>query len=164
VADGYHGKIDADKLVRDILRQIASMRDDLDGAVRRVADDAEIIFAGFAPKKSGRLSRGMSSKVSGDTAIVRADARNPTTGYDYVGVTRFGHRLSRIYPTRTWSERAAQRGELRPAALKTPFGYFASVRGFKPKGDWADRALPEIHAEAENEMERLGREFLVRFA
>jgi hypothetical protein len=148
------------------------MQRELDKRVGNVAVDATVIFAGFAPKRTRRLVRGIRQRQSGSVAIVTVDAKNPKTGYDYVGVTRFGHRVARIFPKHSpkegryiaplpgvgprWVKKAAALGPI------PGIGFRRSVRGFKPAGDWRDRALPTIQAESEREMAVLGQEFIAR--
>lgn len=113
-------------------------------AVEDLGEDAELILAAHALRRSGRMARNITATSQGLSAIVTVEAKNPETGYDYVGVTRFGHRVARIYPKRA-------------KALRTPFGPRASVRGFHPASDWRDDALPEIAAQARVITMRLGR-------
>lgn len=145
----FPARIDgADRGARRLLEGARTLREEMRRAVGALAEDAELIFAAHALRRSGRLARGMSSRVSGTVALVRADARNPESGYDYVGVTRFGHRVRRIYPRRA-----------RALRIPLPDGrviFRRSVRGFRPRGDWAQRALPDIHREAERAARRLG--------
>lgn len=162
---------DGDELARAFLREAVRLREEVRGAKQDVAEDAELIFSAHALKKSGRLSRGISSRVIGEDVIVRADARNPKTGYDYVAVTRFGHKVKWIVP-RPDRQPATVRATGRPrqtgprAALAIPVGgkliFRKRVKGFKPKRDWAADALPEVETEAGERMAQLGRGFIAR--
>jgi hypothetical protein len=152
------------------LREVARMREELRGAVSDVAGDAELIYAAHALFKTGRMSRGVKATVAGDTALVRVDAVDPRTGFDYVAVTRFGHRVRRIVPRHEPKDgryiapipNVGPRWVSKRAALKTPFGFRASVRGFHPAQDWAALALPDVQKAAEDRMAALGRGFAVR--
>lgn len=151
MADKFTAEVGgAGDLTRDFLRAAAELRRDMNRTVGEIADDAVIIYQGFAPKRRGRLIRGIKARVVGSTAFIEAHAVNKKTGYDYVGVTRFGHRVDKIVPIK-----AKALGPI------PGIGFRKSVKGFKPASDWAEDAWPEIKAEAETAMEKLGREFLV---
>lgn len=165
--------VGADHYARQFERGAHDLRELLHTAVKNVGTDSELIFAAHARKKTGRMARNIRSTAVGDTAIVRVHARNPRTGYDYVGVTRFGHKLKWIEPTRVWPTSGVGKKLMRipdvgwrwfqPApALKTPFGFFRRVRGFHPAGDWAQKAMPQVRREAHREMDKLGEEFVLR--
>lgn len=163
---------DTDGLEARFFQEARRLQANLNQTAQDIGVDSELIFSSHALRKSGRLSRGVESHAAGSTVLVTVHAKNPKTGYDYVGVTRFGHRKMRIKP-----KHAAKPGRyLAPipgvgprwvkkrAALQTPFGFFASVRGFKPKGDWAKKALPEVKANARQQVEKLGHDIMVRLA
>lgn len=154
------------------LREAANLRQQLRDTMRDVADDAELHFAAFALKgETGRLSRGISSRAVGSEILVTAEAKS--LGYDYVGVTRFGHRNEWIYPrsdrapasvvSTTGPRGTVQKGN---AALAFMFRgkliFRSRVKGFKPKSDWAEDALPDIQKDAEERLAAFGRGFLVR--
>lgn len=151
-------------------------------AQRELGRRSEVSFAAHAPFKTGRLIRGISSQESGSTIIVKDEARNPESGYDYVGVTRFGVREARIYPKHRFASvvlatRKRRKGELlthgydsfvdgRPALRFTIGGrvlYRASVAGYHPDHDWAEDALPEVQAQAQVVASRLGETITARF-
>jgi hypothetical protein len=66
---------------------------------------------------------------------LEAHARNSESGYDYVGVTRFGHRTARI-SAKNAGALAVQIGG-RTIIRK-------SVRGYHPAGDWASGVTGEV--------------------
>lgn len=159
----------AEKVARELAtfdHQVKKIRDEL-------AADAELILAAHAPKgPTLRLVRGIRSRTIGDTVVIEARATDPESGYDYVGVTRFGHRVDRIFPGRVARSlsspaRFTKAGTVRKRAvggafaLKTPWGPKHSVRGFKPLSDWAAGANEEVFLlgqlklrEMANEIER----------
>ncbi len=146
----YRATIDAQTLVRQLDLAARNLRRDVHDAVVDVASSAEEIYAVHALRDTGRLARGIRARVTGPAAAqVTAHARNPESGFDYVAVTRFGHRLRIIRPRRA-------------RALRLPWGWRAWARGFKPRGDWADRALPQIKTVAEARVAPIGRNFVVR--
>lgn len=154
------------------LREAARVREELRGAVSDVAGDAELIYAAHALFKTGRMSRGVKAVVAGDTALVRVDAVDPRTGFDYVAVTRFGHRVRRIVPKHEPKDErylapipnVGPRWVNKRAALSTPFGFRASVRGFHPTQDWAAGAMPDVQKAADQRMAELGRGFTTRMS
>lgn len=119
---------DLDEAARIVARETRN-------AVEDLGEDSELVFAAHALRKSGRMARSIAATgLTGDgnpSLVVTAEAKNPETGFDYVGVTRFGHRVSRIYPKQA-------------KALRTPWGPRMSVRGFRPATDWRDDALPAV--------------------
>lgn len=165
--------IGADRLARRIMDVAGDLDSDLQATMRELGQDAELAYAAHAPVESGRLARGVTSLPTGDVVLVIAHAENPATGFDYTGVTRFGHRKAVIRPLR---DRAAAssiasrgaRAKGRKAMLRftidgTVF-YRRSVKGYRPTHDWADDALPEIRADARDRTRRLGRNIAVRLA
>lgn len=166
----------ADQIARRFLEEAERLRLELRSAISDTATDAEVIFAAHALRNTGRMARGVRAVVAGDSAIVTVEARNPQTGFDYVGVTRFGHRSRNITPThppkaaRFYPKTAKafplpfgfRRSITGFAALKMPFGYRRSVRGFHPSRDWAEGAMPEVQKVADERLGKLGREFAVR--
>lgn len=149
------------------------MERELRDLVEEVGDDAEIIFAAHALKKTGRMSRGVRSIPRGTTATVQVHAKDPNSGFDYVAVTRFGHRKAFIEPKHAVRNPGryiapipgvGPRWVSKRAALKTPFGFFARVRGFKPKSDWAQAAIPEVQRNAQQTISRLGLKITARLS
>jgi hypothetical protein len=136
-------------------RAAAQLRGDIEDAVRETAADSELIFAAHALRKTGRLSRGVSAKAAGTTAVVTVSAVDPKSGYDYARVTRVGHR-GRIVAVNAKALRFPGPGG-RPIFRK-------SVRGFHPARDWAAGALPEIERDAHEVVARIGRSISIRIA
>jgi len=160
-------------------RSVARTIDDaMNESVRNVADDAELIYQSAAPRRSHRLARGIKARVVGDQAVVSATAVDPESGFDYVNVTRFGHRKRVIYPvTKAGKPRKARKatrgaggqfsarggGALAFQSLGRQW-ILSSVRGFRPKGDWVELALPEVTAAADTELDRTGNEIAVKWS
>jgi hypothetical protein len=155
------------RLAADVLPEVQQSQ-------REMADDAEIIFAAYAPKgASSRVARSIHTTQFGWALEVVADAKNPLTGYAYVGVTRFGHKMQYIYPRKDRrasrvlsTRRARQRGT--QAALRLELGpglviFRRRIKAYRPAVDWADEAMPSIRREAETVGRRLGERLMVRF-
>lgn len=161
-------------VLRNFISAAGSLKDDTLEAERELGRRAEVIFGAHAPHRTGRLIRGISSVLLGGQVIVKAEAKNPQSGYDYVGVTRFGHRVARIYPAQRFAAFVLDTKKRRksgrtnhPPALRLVIGgrvlYRASVPGYHPDHDWAQDALPEIRAAATGVATRLGRRIEARF-
>ena len=144
-------------------------------SARNIATDAELVYQEHAPRRTGRLARGIRATALGDQVVVTATAVDPKTGFDYVGVTRFGHRKALIVPvTKRGKPRKSRslRRNLSGQFISRGAGFLVftsrgrlwrlrSVRGFRPIGDWTDRALPEIRQVADTEMDQTGNKITV---
>jgi hypothetical protein len=135
-------------------------------AIRGVGDDAELAFAAHARHASGRMARGVKAHTRGQVVEVVVFARNPIGGYDYVGVTRFGHKTEFITPRADRhvayvidTKRKRQRG--RRATLRFVIGgrvfYRQKVKAFHPDHDWAEDAMPQVRDSADRAMQRIKR-------
>jgi hypothetical protein len=137
----------------------------LNEEIRGLGQEAELVFMAHARKSTGRMARAIKAHMRGNTVEITVFARNPLTGYDYVGVTRFGHRMEFITPTvrsrATVLATGRRRAHGRRAALRFVVGgrvvYAKRVRGFKPASDWAEDAMPEIKDSADRAMRRIGK-------
>lgn len=156
----------ATRLGRRWFRAAGELEREVENAKRDLGNQAEPIFAQHALRLTGRLARGIHAVQEGDTIAVTAEARDPETGFDYLRVTRFGHRKARIRPTRRKSPASVistrgGRATGRAAALRLMIGgrvvYRRTVPGFRPKSDWAERAMPQIRQRAAHVATRLGR-------
>lgn len=150
---------------------------DVTDAALRLARDTVVVFRQAAPVKTGKLRRGIAAKrtVGGAEVAVHAYSR---AGYEYSGVTRFGHRHAtpdRIYPRAdrfpasvVETRHARAPGEGRRPALRFVIGgrvfYRASVARYHPLGDWADKATPEVERLADAAVRRLGAKIVGRVA
>lgn len=170
----FRARGDDQGLADRVQREARGLRERMRSVKREVGEDAELIFAAHALKgETGRLSRGIRAIAAGDAIIVRADAKNPTSGYDYVGVTRFGHRAKWIYPRSDRRPASAvathslRRRDQR-AALAIHIGgrviFRSRVRGFRPRSDWAADAIPEVVEEANIRLAEFGRDITARLA
>lgn len=108
---------------------------------------ARRLLAAAAPVGSGRLRDSIRVVITKHEGIIKADPKDPDTGYSYIRITRFGHQSKIIKPKKV---RAL---EFEPVSTTI---FRASVRGFRPKRDWADKPKPEIKAFAKGKMKALG--------
>lgn len=166
---------DPDGVGRSLQQMVLQMERDMDEEIREIGDEAELLYAAAALKSTGRMARNVKAHHLGGSVVhVDVHARDPKTGYDYVGVTRFGHTVARITPsearrpasvisTRRRRARVHYLTGPRPA-LRLPSGEFRySVRGFHPSGDWALKAWPAVKAAGEAHAHKLGAKILARF-
>lgn len=160
--------VGADAVLRRFMIASARLPVDTLDAQQELGRASEVVFGAYVPIKSGRALRGISSDLSGAAVIVTDEARNPETGYDYIGVTRFGHKVARIYPKHSSSNASSlATGKQKHGMLRFVIGgrvlYRASVAGYHPASDWATDALPEVEVEAQAVATRLGRKIESRF-
>lgn len=143
----------AGRASRRFLMASQAVEEELQKGLEELGDVSELIFAAHALRRSGRMARGVVARAFGSKVIVRVDAKDPKSGFDYVGVTRFGHRVSIIRPKRA-------------KALRIPLAggviFRRSSRGFHPAGDWAEQAIPQIEREAQSVATRIGRRIEAR--
>lgn len=165
----FTASTDANGLDRRFRRGVLAVRGETEHAMRRMRDAGEEILAFHAPFESGRLAEGIRGVIRGRQVLVfTARAVDPDSGFDYVAVTRFGHRVERIYPGQkarsvTSPVAVTSRGTRRIApvggakVLNTKLGFFGSVKGYRPARDWVERGVDEIEDLAGREAEVIGR-------
>lgn len=170
--------VNAGRLAANARKVERVIDDGMRDSVNNVASDAELIYQAAAPRRSHRLARGIRAVPIGDQAIVTATAVDPGSGFDYVAVTRFGHKKRIIRPvtktgrprqSRTVTRGPGGRFTKRSAAALSFFSrgqqwLLPSVRGFRPKVDWVDAASSQIDQAAGTEMDRTGNEIAVRWS
>lgn len=91
----------------------------------------------FAPTRTGRLRSKIAGPSHGAALQVESTVASPE-GFHYTRVTRFGHRVARIYPRRARALRFVIAGRVL---------FRASVAGYKPDHDWAQDAHPGARRE-----------------
>lgn len=138
---------EAGRAASELRRMSEKMPGEMQRTMVFLGEVTEPIYAQVAPRRTGRLARGIRATTVGLVMVVRAVARNPETGYDYVGVTRFGHRVSRIYARSAQALRFTVGGQL---LLRK------SVRGYHPASDWAERGHRAADQAAEIAARRFG--------
>lgn len=111
----------------------------------------------FAPHKSGRMERGLHGRVSsygGRVTIEFSSTARSDTGFDYLDVTRYGHRQAFL---------TAKHGKVMRffpsapdvAGTGKPL-YRKFVRGYKPRSDWVADAAEAIEQDMARLEERVG--------
>jgi hypothetical protein len=162
-------------------RDVSNTVDELDQVMNSVAKDAQEVYRKHAPRRSGRLQRGIRVVPAGESIVLTAKAVDPQSGYDYVAVSRLGHRKRYIFPVHKSGRKAGQprsalssrRGKSGQFITRGPgylkfrsrgkLWYLIAVRGFRPKSDWAKDAAPEVKAIADAGMKRTGNKITTRW-
>jgi hypothetical protein len=166
--------VGADGVLRRFAVAAAMLRVDTLEAQRRLGKAAEVAFAAWVPIRSGRALRGINSELGGSVVTVTDYASNPQSGYDYIGVTRFGHGIIRpkrafaafnLHTKKPRSYHGPRSGHA-PVLRFTVAGrvvFTPFVRAWKPASDWVTDALPEVEAQAQGVATALGRKIESRF-
>ena len=155
-------------VLRRFLVAASRLPSDTFDAQRELGREAEVVFGAYVPVLSGRELRGIGSDASGGGVTVTDYARNPQSGFDYVGVTRWGrgairpkHRQFGSYSLATGKRRSGG------GALRFTVGgrvvFVKEVGPWKPASDWVTDALPEVEVAAQGVATRLGRKIESRF-
>jgi hypothetical protein len=124
------------------------------------------------------LKHGIRAFPIGDEVIVTTRAVDPDSGFDYVAVTRFGHRKRLITPVAKGGNARKSRTAKRGASgrfVTRGIGYLRfesrgrtwilpSVRGFRPRTDWVEKAWPAVKSAADTELEQTGNKIEVRWS
>jgi hypothetical protein len=132
--------------------------------VRRLGRVFEDVYRTHAPDDSGRLRGSIRAAPffndpSQPRTSIYAYARDPKNGYDYLPVTRFGHRVLTIVPK---VKRALTvHADGRDLAGEGPYFLAPSVRGYHPFTDWVEDAEREAILETSDSTRRLGREIVL---
>lgn len=133
----------------------AVQTDLLDEFAGNLAPRATEITRGFAPHRTGRLERGIQAAVrsyGGRITVSLFSTARSDTGFDYLPVTRFGHKEAIIYP------KNAKAIAFIPSGAPSGKPIFrAWVRGYHPLVDWVELAFRELEREMDAAADRLGR-------
>ncbi|HEY3435074.1 MAG TPA: hypothetical protein VGK41_05430 [Solirubrobacterales bacterium] len=113
----------------------------------------------FAPEDVGRLKQELTAPVSSRGGTVRINLRSPVkdpdSGYEYTGVTRFGHRKKILKPVK--GERFQFYSNVAGRVISPK-----QVKGYKPEADWVQEAKPVIVEAVDESGEEIGREIETR--
>lgn len=186
----FHAEVKSSEAEKRLLLYLHAVPNELAKAVQQVADDAVLIFSGYAPKgRTGKLGRGIRAVSaqgrvsSGRFATGRQFAivaHASSHGYDYVGVTRFGHRVKFIRPsidrapasvidTKTARRRYGHLAKGHRPALafrdrgSGPIIYRGVVKGLVRNRDWAEEAQDAVNRELNHQAQQLANNLGRRF-
>lgn len=186
----FHTDVKTAREEARLLAFIPAVDNELAHAVQRLSNRAVFVYQAYAPSgPSGRLGRGIRAVsaqgrvassgrfATGRQFAIVATARD-RTGYDYVGVTRFGHREAFISPrvdrerASVVSTRKARRDVTHheglpalaiPSRKGGPPIFRHQVRGFKPTHDWAAVANQVVNRETAQVAHETARRIEIRF-
>lgn len=136
------GKVTGIEKVGSNLRRASAS---LDSIQREGLDDwsstgVQILQEHAPVGRTRRLHRGIKARKRGNNRVdITMHAVNPLTGFDYVNVTRFGHRVAYITPTEG-------RKSLKLRLTDGGTVYRRKVRGVEVTHDWAQDGMDEIRA------------------
>jgi hypothetical protein len=118
------------------------------------ADEAENVLREHAPFLVGNLHKGIRARLT-EAIGFDVTARAERNDFDYVRVTRFGHRKAVIRPKTATALRFYSRYLGRPVRVK-------QVKGHKPASDWVEDAHPPILALAHSHSRSIGHQIRAR--
>ena len=133
-----------------------------DGIVRefrRLGRTVEDTYREHAPRDRGIVRDRTRAFVyfgqaSQPQVTVRTFARDPTSKYAYVRVTRYGHRKLAIFPRNAKALKVHLMGHRNPHI----FVFRPNVDGASPDTDWAAEAADAVEPQIRRAQTRLGRE------
>lgn len=114
----------------------------LDEFAGHLAPEATKVTRGFAPHRSGRLERGIRARVrsyGGRVILEILSTARSDEGFDYLDVTRFGHKQAIIFPRHAKAIAFIPSGAPSGKAIVR-----AWVRGYRPDHDWVELAYEEM--------------------
>lgn len=148
------------RTVRDLSRAAREMRSLMVRELRAASPEVVAIFEEYAPydfmeRDDYHLSEHITAALSTAGRIrvtIRVAAISPESGFDYLDVTRFGHRGT-IKPRHKrwlkWSD-----------GIETFFA--KETAGHHPTSDWVEDAQPEAERVTDDVAERVGRVIYTR--
>lgn len=136
------------------------IQDEIIREFRTLARVAEDVYRSFAPEDSGRLRDTIDARVFlGNASMPRitvfARALDPTNNFDYLDVTRFGHRRTFLEPRRARMLKVHYAG--RDRAGEGPYVLRPNVSGAVVASDWVEDAERVVEADFDAAASRLGR-------
>lgn len=136
------------------------VQDEIIREFRTLARHAEDVYRSFAPEDSGRLRDSIDARVflgnaSAPQVTVYARALDPTNNFDYLDVTRFGHRRTFIEPRRARMLKVHYAG--RDRSGDGPYVLRPHVSGAVVASDWVEDAEHVVAADFDAAASRLGR-------
>ena len=146
----------------EFTRQQRAVQDGIIREFRTLRGRLQNAYEDAAPVDTGRLHGSIHAafwtRARQPTITVRATARDPY-GFDYLRVTRFGHRKLVILPKHTRRDGRRPMLKVHYAGHRNPhiFVYRPSVRGSRPSFDWVEQANWLVENALDVAQERLAR-------
>lgn len=131
----------------------------LNGLMRRVGRTSERILKRAAPKDTRALAdsiRAVPYSRAGDINVsIKAHAQRD--GFNYLDITRFGHRRRVLT-----AKRKGRAMAVRYAGHRAPevIAFAMRAEGYKPPVDWVEKGWPLINRAVSVEATRMGREIV----
>lgn len=122
--------------------------------MRLLDAEAVPVIQSHAPHDTGELGKSIEGTIRfrGDVVQVTFSARAVRDGFNYLPVTRFGHRQAEIRPKR------ARRLAVHVNGRRQHPIFRRSVRGYAPRQDWAANAAIGVNNLADSAVRELDRE------
>lgn len=185
----FHATVKTAEAERRMLLYVHAVPNELAAETQRLVNTAVLTFQSYAPSgPSGRLGRGIRAMSAqgrssssgrfqtGRQFVITATARSKE-GYDYVGVTRFGHkglfirpRVDRVPQSVVSTKRLKRRFGVGPKheqpALRLAHGqprFQYKVRGIKRSVDWAETAQGAVNKQLDAAAKELANNLTRRF-
>lgn len=140
---------------RDLSAAARELRSLMLREMRSSAPEVQAIFEDYAPydvqERDDFHMQEHIEVVIATAGRIRANvqvlARSPESGFDYLDVTRFGHRGRLV----------AKRGRFLKWSDGTDTHWARETAGHHPRSDWVEDAGPEVDVEADLVADRIGR-------
>lgn len=162
MADLYRIEVEgAGPVAAKFSRAARRLQDTIIAEFRPLGRSLEWTFIRRAPSDRGfeggirsRLHAAVNFVTASKPSItVRATARDPESGYAYLGVTRQGHRKLVIFPKHARALAVRYLGHRNPHVI----AWRPYVEGYHPTRDWVEDAARDAEREVEAVQLRLGR-------
>jgi len=138
-------------------RTKGKLSSELEQSVSDIGQAMKRVYRFWTPKQSGRMQKGIGVRKAGRAVVeITVSAVDPDTGFNYVAVSRFGHRVTTIQPVTA---------NILKLNLYGGFWTFApEVKGYRPKYDWVEEAFYSAQEVAETHAHKLSQRLDLRLA
>ncbi len=148
------GAGDEDQLAKDFTRAQRRIQDRVNRTMRLIDAETMPVYRTVAPSDTGELMRGLESRISFRAQRVRitVSVAAERDGFDYVAVTRFGHRVRWITPKRKLAMTVHTQGRYSMPILRH------RVPGYRPRRDWVVDGTRRVIQMVDRHSRELGRD------
>lgn len=165
----------AGPVAANFTRRQRALQDVFIAEMRQLGTEATEVLRGFTPQDTGDLEQAVgavpffgvasSIRISIRVAPLLGHRGDERDNFDYLTVTRRGHRVSVITPVTARALKVHYAGHRNPAVFvyrgAQPATRSGSIRGGL-KGDWVEAAGPDLARLNDQAAERLGRQIRAR--
>lgn len=122
--------------------------------MRIIQRELPVFFEKEAPRDTGELARSIKGIIFFRAQFQRVsiEVSAQREGFNYLDITRFGHRTPYIIPRRKRAMTVHVDGRHNPPILRR------RVRGYTPSGDWVRRGYREAAPFLDKQFRELGRD------